>query len=126
MCFKRRRSAPAPEADTKPAPSIEEQQATQQKEAEAAKEAEEAKLRLARQRELERERQRLRTEEQIRKDQESAASRQAERDRGVGGVGSSGMRSDAARRRRSLRAGRGRRSLLTSTVAGMGYFSRFL
>ena len=47
-------------------------------------------------------------------------------DRQVGGVEGSGMRSNAARRRRSLRGGRGRRSLLTSTAAGMGYFSRFL
>ncbi len=34
--------------------------------------------------------------------------------------------SDAAKRRRSTRGGRGRRSLLTSSAGGMGYFSRFL
>lgn len=43
-------------------------------------------------------------------------------------VTSSGVvgESDAATRRRSTRGGRGRRSLLTSSAGGMGYFSRFL
>ena len=47
-------------------------------------------------------------------------------------VGATGLKVDAAKpsaamlRRRSKRAGRGRRSLLSSSAGGMGYFSRFL
>ena len=127
MCFKRKKKAEqTTEPVAPPPPTIDEQQETQRLEANAAREAEQARLEQKRARQLEEEQKRRQTEEQIRRDQERAASRQAEMDRQVGGVEGSGMRSNAARRRRSLRGGRGRRSQLTSTAAGIGYCSRFL
>ena len=65
------------------------------------------------------------TEAQIREQQRRAAERQSEMSRVVGSEVSA-VGTPIRRGTRSLRGGRGRRSLLTSTAAGMGYFSRFL
>ena len=129
-------------------PKIDQQLKKQEETATAAKEQATIDLEATRQKQLEAERKARADAEMLKKQQEQAALRQAELERQAkakkqadavamaekrGALTAAGTRineqanySAAQKRRRSLRAGRGRRSLLTGSGGGIGFFSRFL
>ena len=123
----------------------------QEQTAKAAKEQATIDLAATREKQLEAERKAKADAEALKKEQEQAALRQAEMERQakadaaaakqatakenaekMGELTASGTRageqkySSAAKRRRTIRGGRGRRSLLTGSGGGIGFFSRFL
>jgi len=129
-------------------PKIDEQLEKQESTASAAKEQANIDLMETREKQLEAERKAKADADALKKEQEQAALRQAELDRQaaaekkqsdavamsekMGELTASGTRlaeqrgpSAAQIRRRSLRKGRGRRSLLSGSGGGAGYFSRF-
>ena len=135
-------------------PKIDEQLEKQEKTATAAKEQATIDLEATREKQLEAERKAKADAATLKKEQEQAALRQAELDRQaaaekkqaaaekkqsdavamaekMGELTASGTRaaeqtySTAQMRRRSLRKGRGRRSLLAGSGGGAGFFSRF-
>tara|TARA_R100001480_G_scaffold75655_1_gene86029 strand:- start:4451 stop:4960 length:510 start_codon:yes stop_codon:yes gene_type:complete len=108
----------------KPAKSIDEQQKEMFVDASLAKVQAEKDLEKERQKQLETERQRKANEAQIAERQRRQEIRQKERERSLLKT-MSDEPSDAAKRRRTRRAGRGRRSLLSSVAGGMGFYSRF-
>ena len=117
-------------------PKIDEQLEKQEDTATAAKEQATIDLEETRKKQLEAEKKEKADADALKKKQEEAALRQGELDRQaasekMGELTASGTRvgeqkySIAQTRRRSLRKGRGRRSLLTGSGGGAGFFSRF-
>lgn len=117
MCFKRKG----------PDPAIAAAQKQQEDDAAAKRQSELDAATRAREKQLEEIRVANKTSEDLLKQQRQQASRQAETSRTAGGSDAPvGAPSAAMTQRRTTRAGRGRRSLLSSTAGGVGYFSRFL
>jgi len=108
-----------------PAKSIEEQQKDLMISAGTAKLGAEKELNKQRSSLLEKQKQREASEAQMRERQRKQRQRQAERERKAAEDRKSKEPSAASQRRRSLRAGRGRRTLLSSAMGGMGFYSRF-
>jgi len=120
MCFGGRRRS---------SQKVDEEQAKAEAEAKAAKEAAAAEAERKRQEELEKERQAAASAEEQRRVQEEQRKRQAELAGAViGEVDGAGRAVPSAlMQRRSIRGARqGRRSLITSSGSGQGYYSRFL
>lgn len=134
MCFKK----------PKPDPQIVKEQETQKAEVAAKKQEEMDVAATARKQQVEETKQTKKTEAQIAATQEDQQARQQELSKSASLVStpdtqaqgseltSTGLAaksespSAAMLRRRSSRSGKGRRSLLTSSAGGVGYFSRFL
>ena len=115
MCFKK------PKAD----PAIAAAQEQQEADVTAKKESELASATAAREKQLEEIKKATASAADLEKQQQDKAARQGELDRAVTAP-SQAKPSNAMIQRRTKRGGRGRRSLLSSSGGGQGYFSRFL